>query len=230
MNPDKLFDYLDGKLSPADRTALEEKLMSDAQLRQQFQIAREIHRSGRDSREVLPEIDDPETLERGAKLGRMIATAAIVLVFLNVAGGLAVITWRNKKPADASKKEAEIRRQLSESLGAAAQNAMPMPAVASEDIQISAPRAQWEEIANKIMTGASAFGGSASKGLPDDNMLNVIVDIPTSREAEFRQALASASKISPMPAIAPGVVSEPSAPNERSYLQVRIAEAPAPAQ
>jgi anti-sigma factor RsiW len=53
MSPDKLFDYLDGKLSPADRTQLEEKLMSDPQLRQQFNIAREIHRSGRDSREVV---------------------------------------------------------------------------------------------------------------------------------------------------------------------------------
>ena len=40
MNPDKLFDYLDGKLSPADRTALEEKLMSDPQLRREFNVAR----------------------------------------------------------------------------------------------------------------------------------------------------------------------------------------------
>jgi len=98
MTPDKLFDYLDGKLSPADRTALEEKLMSDAQLRRQFEVAREIHRSGRNSREVIIPSDDPETVARGGRLGRQIATAAIALMFLNVVGGLAVITWKNKKP------------------------------------------------------------------------------------------------------------------------------------
>ena len=80
MNPDKLFDYLEGKLSPADRTELEEKLMSDAQLRREFNIAREIHRSGGDAREVV--VPDPAEMERGAKLGRRIATAAVILVFM----------------------------------------------------------------------------------------------------------------------------------------------------
>src|SRR3954453_5498820 len=105
MNPDKLFDYLDGKLSPADRTALEEKLMSDAQLRKQFEVARKIHRTGRDSREVIMPSEDPEAVARGGRLGRQIATAAIVLMFLNVVGGLAVITWKNQKPKGDRKHE-----------------------------------------------------------------------------------------------------------------------------
>ena len=43
MNPDKLFDYLDGRLAPSERAALEERLMSDKQLQREFAVARQIH-------------------------------------------------------------------------------------------------------------------------------------------------------------------------------------------
>ena len=227
MNPDKLFDYLDGKLSPADRTALEEKLMSDEQLRKQFNIAREIHRSGGGSREVVVETNDPAEMERRGKLGRRIATAAIVLVFLNVAIGLAVIAGKNRK-SKPDTKEAEIRKQLEASLGAAAQNAMPPPSFAESELNLTAPRAHWEQMADRIVTGATAFGGSAAKGLPDENLMTVMVEIPSDREAEFRRALNSAATIHPMPTFAPAAKSD--APggeekNAKSILQVRIAEA-----
>ena len=42
MNPDKLFDYLDGKLPDHERQALEERLMSDASARREFDVARRI--------------------------------------------------------------------------------------------------------------------------------------------------------------------------------------------
>src|ERR1039457_3694252 len=42
MNPDKLFDYLDGKLSAQERAALEEKLTTDPLLQRELAIAREI--------------------------------------------------------------------------------------------------------------------------------------------------------------------------------------------
>jgi len=226
MNPDKLFDYLDGKLSPAERTQLEEKLMSDPQLRNQFNIARAIHRAGGGSREVTVESEDAAAIERSGKLGRRIATGAAVLVFLNVAIGLAVIVGKNKK-SELNTKEASIREQLVASLGAAAQNAMPPPSFSAEEMKITAPRAEWETIAERIIAGATAFGGSAAKGLPDDAMMTVIVDIPSSRDAEFRQALSSAAKITPMPAIAPGTREETAGSNEkneRTIVQVRISE------
>jgi len=226
MNPDKLFDYLDGKLSPAERTQLEEKLMSDPQLRNQFNIARAIHRAGGGSREVTIESEDAAAIERSGKLGRRIATGAAVLVFLNVAIGLAVIVGKNKK-SELNTKEASIREQLVASLGAAAQNAMPPPSFSAEEMKITAPRAEWETIAERIIAGATAFGGSAAKGLPDDAMMTVIVDIPSSRDAEFRQALSSAAKITPMPAIAPGTREETAGSNEkneRTIVQVRISE------
>ncbi len=228
MNPDKLFDYLDGKLSPADRTALEEKLMSDEQLRKQFNIAREIHRGGgSERREVIVETDDPAEMARRGKLGRRIATAAIVLVFLNVAVGLIVIAGKNWKPKP-NNKEAQIRQQLEESLGAAANKAMPAPSFVESEIKLTAPPAQWDHMADRIVTAASAFGGSAAKGLPDEKVMTVMVEIPGDRDAEFRRALNSAATITPMPLFAPGVKQEgpgSEEKNERSILQVRIAEA-----
>ena len=54
MNPDKLFDYLEGRLSPKERAALEQQLMSDEQLQREFAVARQIHAGMRgDSREVV---------------------------------------------------------------------------------------------------------------------------------------------------------------------------------
>jgi len=43
MNPDKLFDYLEGRLPASERAALEERLMSDKQLQREFAVARQIH-------------------------------------------------------------------------------------------------------------------------------------------------------------------------------------------
>jgi len=227
MNPDKLFDYLDGKLEPGDRSQLEEKLMADPQLRQQFNIAREIHRSGKGSREVIVPREDPATVERSGKLGRRIATACAVLVFLNVAIGVAFIFAKNRK-SNLGPKEAEIREQLAASLGAAAQNAMPPPSFSAEEIKITAPRAEWDHVAARIIAGATAFDGSATKGLPEDNLMTVIADVPSKHDNEFRRALASAATITPMPAIAPGLNQETAGSeekNERTIVQVRIAEA-----
>jgi anti-sigma factor RsiW len=227
MNPDKLFDYLDGKLSPAERTQLEEKLMSDEQLRKQFAIAREIHRGGGASREVMVPANDAAAVERSGRMGRRILAGAAILVFLNVAVGLGVITWKNKKPAKPSR-EAEIRQQLEASLGAAAQNAMPTPSFVEGELALEAPRAEWNRVADRVVEAASAFGGSAAKGLPADDAVTVMVDIPSHREAEFRRALTSAVTITPMPAVAPGVRDEQPVAGEskeRTIMQVRIAEA-----
>ena len=228
MSPDKLFDYLDGKLTPADRAQVEEKLMADPQLRQQFNIARDIHRSGRDVREVVLPPEDPAAVQRKGVLARRIATAAAALVLINVLAGLAVITFKNKKGPSVSSKEAAIRQQLALSLGAAAENAMPAPTFVADEIKITAPRAQWEQIAERVLSGATAFGGSAAKGLPDENMLTVVADIPSARDAEFRKVLTSAAAMTPMPAIAPGSTGGTAASgeaNQRTIVQVRIAEA-----
>src|SRR5437763_16084792 len=92
MNPDKLFDYLEGKLSPSERAELEERLMSDPQLRQELAVARQIHTNMGDSREILG-VAEPTHEERGAVLGRRIAIAFSVLVFAHVVFGIYAIAF-----------------------------------------------------------------------------------------------------------------------------------------
>jgi hypothetical protein len=41
-----------------------------------------------------------------------------------------------------------------------------------------------------VVTIASQFGGSATKGLQDQHRLSVLVDLPSNRESEFRAAIA----------------------------------------
>ncbi|MDQ6656068.1 MAG: hypothetical protein M3Y80_09675 [Verrucomicrobiota bacterium] len=226
MNPDKLFDYLDGKLTPADREALEEKLMTDAQLRRQFDIAREIHRSGGARREVIvPDDDDPATVARRGKLGRRIATAAIALVIANVLIGLLVIAGRNNKQKAFSAKETEIRQQLVASLGAAAQNAMPPPTFTADEIKITAPAAQWADVASRVSAAAERCSGSAAKDLPEEGAERMLVDIPARGEAEFRQLLANAGLIPPSGTATSQGAADAVAKDGRTVLRVRIAEA-----
>ncbi|MBA3884014.1 MAG: hypothetical protein H0X73_15225 [Chthoniobacterales bacterium] len=222
MNPDKLFDYLDGKLSPSDRDELEAKLAVDSQLQRQLAVAREIHRGmsgSQRAREVFPSPDDVAVAERGGKLGRRIATACVALMLLNVLVGLGVIAFKNKKPVS-NEREAKMRQQLATSLGAAAQNALPVPSFAAAEIQLAARRTEWDTIARRITGAAESVGGSAARGLPADDALTVVVDIPSSKEPEFRQLLspAGASGAHP-PAIA-----EAAAATDRTIVQVRIAD------
>lgn len=216
MNPDKLFDYLDGKLEPAERADLEECLMSDEQLRRQFNVAREIHRGGGVSREVIVP-DDPE---RGARISRRVAIAAIVLVFLNVAAGLTYIAFKGKSPAQPKRVDPAVRQQVETSMDAAAKNAMPLPSFVPAEIQLTAPRAEWESVASRIAAVASAFGGEAIKAPPDEQMQMVVADIPAAREDEFRRALTTGAPPSPAP-----VATTPIDASQRTIVQVRIAEA-----
>jgi len=220
MNPDKLFDYLDGKLSPADREQLEKQLANDSQLLRQLAVARDIHRNMRGSREVIMPSDDPAVVQRAGRLGRRIATAAIALVLLNVLVGIAVIAGKSRQRASSNAQEAAIRQQLATSLGAVGKNALPVPSFVEDEIRISAPRAEWEMVASRVISAAEKCDGSAAKGLPDDAALTVVADVPTARSKEFRQLL--------VPVTAPsGASPEPSAaltPNERTIVQVRIAE------
>ncbi len=226
MNPDKLFDYLDGKLSPGDRAQLEEKLMSDAQLRREFAVARDIHRTGGGSREVIIPSEDPRKIARSALITRRVAAACAGLVLLNVFVGIAFIVGKNRKKENFSAKEAGIRKQLETSLGNVAKNGLPPPSFVAQDIQLTAPRAEWPQVAERVTAAATAFGGSAAKGLPAEEAMTVVVDIPTQREKEFRETVVSAAAIAPMPAVGSGTATAPApSPNERTIVQVRIAEA-----
>src|SRR5438270_198749 len=107
MNPDKLFDYLDGKLPDHERKAVEERLMTDPTARREFDVARRIHASMRDNQsdgpEVLDELSD-ENAARGRRLARQVGLAFIVLVSMNVLLGLVYITRREIATAEVDEK------------------------------------------------------------------------------------------------------------------------------
>jgi anti-sigma factor RsiW len=214
MNPDKLFDYLDGKLEPGDRQQLEEKLMSDAQLRREFQIAREIHRSGGEAREAIVVSEDPETVARAGRLGRRIATAAFALVVLNVVGGLGVIAWKQKKPAAERAQEAAVRRQLEQSLGAAGINALPTPSLSDDEVTMVAPRSEWDKLAGDVIKAAEACGGSGIRDADESRML-VTASIPRDRAADFRRQVLGPNASAPV---------TPASESETTTVQVRISE------
>ncbi len=220
MNPDKLFDYLDGKLPPADRDQLEKQLANDAQLLRQLAVARDIHRNMGRSREVIMPSEDPAEVQRAGRMGRRIATAAIALVLVNVLVGVAVIGGHGKKKASVNNQEAAIRQQLAASLGAAGEKALPVPSFVEEEIKITAPRNEWEKTAEKVFRAAENCDGTARKGLPNDEMLTVVVELPTARVGEFRQLLGPTNPAPTSPSPAASV-----SPNERTIVQVRIAEA-----
>lgn len=193
MNPEKLFDYLEGNLAAEERAQFEERLATDPQLQRELAIAREMHQRSRGSREVIGESEDMDipSLPSG-KLGRRVVTAFALLVLVNVLVGIAFIIGRKKpeNPADLRARELAMRQQLTASLQKTAETALPAPTLAAEEIHLSASESEREALANNVVMLATQCGGSAVKAPPDDNGITVLADLPASREDEFRQALA----------------------------------------
>lgn len=214
MNPDKLFDYLDGKLPPNERAELEERFMSDPQARQELAVARQIHASMGKSREVVGIAEAPIT-ERGAVLARRIMSVFIVLVGLNVAFGIYAIFFMKHRQSGHEQTE-KNRAELAQSLSNAAATALPTPTLGVEEITFNAPAAERDGLANKVVSAASQSGGTATKGLSNENGILIFAEIPTLRLNEFREALKKLG----------AAIAEPASeanPAEKTILQVRIA-------
>jgi hypothetical protein len=190
MNPDKLFDYLEGRLPTAERAALEERLMSDKQLQRELAVARQIHAGMRgDSREVLLP-PRPEVTEQGRKMAVRVGAAFIVLMAVNVGIGLWLIARHETKNPNRALLERQMREQIANSLEHAAATFTPAPLGVGE-ITIPAAAGKLEVVADQVVAIASRFGGSATKGLEDRGRLSVLVDVPSNRDPEFRAAISS---------------------------------------
>jgi hypothetical protein len=190
MNPDKLFDYLEGRLPAAERTALEQQLISDTQLQRELAVARQIHAGMRgDSREVVLAAK-PEMTEQGRKMALRVGTAFIVLMAVNVGIGLWLIARHETKNPNRALLEKQMREQIANSLERAAATFTPAPLGVSE-IMVPAATGKLETVADEVVTIASRSGGSAIKGLADQGRLSVLVDLPSSRESQFRAAILS---------------------------------------
>ncbi len=216
MNPDKLFDYLEGKLSPNERTDLEERFMSDPEARRELAVARQIHANmGGDSREIAGFGDATASSERGAVLARRIMTIFIVLVAANVTFGIYAIFFMKNRQGARERTE-QNRTELTQSLSKTAAAALPTPTLGIEEITFNAPATERDELANKVTAAATQSGGSATKGLSNENGILIFAEIPTARLNEFRDALKK------LGASVPALAVEPNAA-EKTILQVHIA-------
>jgi anti-sigma factor RsiW len=216
MNPDKLFDYLEGKLSPEERAGLEERLMSDPVARRELTVARQIHAEMRDSREILG-VAEPTLEERGAVLGRRIAIAFAVLVFANVVFGIYAIAFMKQKEKARVSTE-QNRSELTESLARTAAVALPTPSLEVDEIKFTAPVAEQDRLANKVIAAAKQVGGSATKGLADQQGVLLFAEVPTARLNDFRDSMKKFGATLPSSAAAPSA-------GEKNILQIRIISA-----
>ena len=216
MNPDKLFDYLEGKLSPNQRAELEEHLMSDPQLRRELTVARQIHSEMGNSRELIG-VAEPTPEERGAVLGRRIAIVFATLVFANVVFGIYAIAFMKKKEKARVSTE-QNRTELAESLARTAAVALPTPSLDIEEIKFTAPVAEQNRMANKVIAATQQVGGSGTKGLADQQGVLLFAEIPTARLNDFRDSMKK------LGATLPAAPVEAKA-GEKTILQVRIVSA-----
>src|SRR5947207_14963231 len=192
MNPDKLFDYLEGRLSSTERAVLAERLMSDKQLQREFAVARQIHAGLRgESREVVLPAPPEIPQQGGRKMAIRIGVAFMVLMFVNVGIGLWFIFRHESKNPNRPLLEAQMREQIAKSIERAAALTPAPNALGVTEITIPAETGKLDVVANEVVAIVSRFGGSATKGVPDAGRLSILVDLPANRESEFRGAVAS---------------------------------------
>src|ERR1700730_3803790 len=190
MNPDKLFDYLEGRLPVSERVALEERLISDRQLQRELAVARQIHAGMLDdSREVLLP-SEPDVTEQGRKMALRVGVAFIILMAVNVGFGLWLIVRHGTRNPNRALLETQMREQIAKSLEHAAATLTPAPLGVSE-ITVPTAGGRLDAVANELVTIATRLGGSATKGLQDRDRLSVLVDVPSNRVQEFRAAITS---------------------------------------
>jgi hypothetical protein len=189
MNPDKLFDYLDGRLSPKQRADLEDQLMSDKQLQREFAVARQIHAGMRgDSHEVVIAAA-PEVSPQGRNMAIRIGVAFMVLMFVNVGIGLYFIFRHESTNPNRPLLEAQMRDQIAKSIERAA-TLKPSPnALGVAEITISVEKGKLDAIADNVVAVVSRLGGYATKGVPDAGHVTILIDVPANRESEFRTAV-----------------------------------------
>ncbi|MBO0694967.1 MAG: hypothetical protein J2P56_02590 [Verrucomicrobia bacterium] len=230
MNPDKLFDYLEGRLPPAERTRLEQQLISDKQLQRELAVARQIHAGMRgDSREVvLPAATD--VTEQGRKMALRVGAAFMVLMAVNVGIGLWLIARHETRNPNRTLLEKQMRDQIAKSLEQAAQTFTPAPLGVSE-MMVPAANGKLETVADEVVTIASRLSGSATKGFPEKGRLSVLVDLPSNHETEFRAAISSMGGNAAMGSSVASTPTPPGSPTpateEKKSFVVQIVEAEA---
>ena len=222
MNPDKLFDYLEGRLPSSERAALEEQLISDKQLQREFGVARQIHAGMHgDSQEVVLSAP-PDVSERGRNMAIRIGVAFMVLMLVNVGIGLYFIFRHESNNPNRPLLEAQMREQIAKSIERAAAFTPAPNALGVTEITIPAETGKLDTVADKVVATVSKLGGSATKGVPDAGRLSILVDLAANQESEFRVAVTSINGEKPG-STTPITESTPATGEKKSFV-VQIVE------
>ncbi|MEY2551727.1 MAG: hypothetical protein QOG12_1871 [Verrucomicrobiota bacterium] len=219
MSPEKLFDYLEGKFGEEEQAGFEARLTADPQLQRELEIAREMHRRARGSREVLGD-QDPEIPQPASGLGRKLITAFAALVLLNVLVGIFFIIGKKKGTGELRAREEATRQQLASTLQKTAETSLPLPTIGNE-IRLIASLTERDRVADQVIQLARQAGGSAAKAPPDEKGVTIVVDLPSTRADDFRRSLAPLAP----PEYSPSPEPSPSA-DKRTILQVRVGDSP----
>jgi hypothetical protein len=212
MNPDKLFDYLDGKLSSEERSEIESRLSSDLELQRELAVARQIHLG---MRETFDPVESARAA-RGALLSRRIMLVFGALVVCNVVFGIYAIAFLHEREKRASPNQ-QNQEQLTRALQNAAATALPTPSLDVDEIKIPAMSKDRDALVNKIIGAAAQSGGSAAKNLTNENGTLIFAEIPAGKEKEFRDKLMTLG--------APATKPSESSSNANRIIQIRVVEA-----
>jgi hypothetical protein len=219
MNPDKLFDYLDGKLSPAEREKFEDQLIRDPELQREFAMARKIHeRMSGDVREVLLD-EAPSGADRSRRLVLRVTIVFLTLIFINTLVGVIVIGIMESKRHRTQVASEQNRQDVTTALQKAATNALPTPIFDVDEIKIAVRAGQEDATVEEISAAAKQAGGSAAKNLSNENGTLVFAEVPADHASQFRDALSQMGATLP-PA------SNASPVNGNAILQIRITTRP----
>src|SRR5947208_6842210 len=174
----------------------------------------------------------PYETERGRKMELLMGSVFIPLMAVNVGVGLWLIARHESKSPNRALLEAQPRRQITKSLEHAATAALtPLPSHGVTEITTSVVLGRVDAVSDEVVAMAGRLGGSATKGLPDEHRIGVLVDLPSTRESEFRALIASlagGASGSASPATTEGAPgSTTPATTEKKSFVVQIVESPA---
>jgi hypothetical protein len=93
------------------------------------------------------------------------------------------------------------------------------------ELTIAARPGQMQGVADAVVAAAQAVGGTGTKELPDPDRIAVLVDVPGSRESEFRTKMADMGGPK-APANSPNEPTSPS-PDRKSFV-IHVVEHSAP--
>jgi hypothetical protein len=110
---------------------------------------------------------------------------------MNVLLGLVYITHHESKNPNRQLLNDQAREHLRKSLENAAGTALTPPPLGLGGLQITTERGQAASVADEVVKAAAKFAGSATKGVPDEGRIQVLVEVPGKSAADFKSALSS---------------------------------------